>query len=180
MGVDNFVNFVSLFNRMGIPPNKNVDLEQVSRALVGHSKSTDFSASRGLVVELFPAIFEASQRMSARAISRYLLEKQNIKLSAVTITKALNEPRKSWLLYFESIEPAARVLEKSHRIPIKDFLFREKFLGKPFKSDKVNALARTVIGAELAEANSVLRSKWYNIAWGTRLKAQAYLEGRLI
>ena len=124
--------------------------------------------------------FRAIQVAPNRHGQNYLLEKQNIKLSAVTITKALNEPRKSWLLFFESIEPAARVLEKSHRIPIKDFLFREKFLGKPFKSDKVNALARTVIGAELAEANSVLRSKWYNIAWGTRLKAQAYLEGRLI
>lgn len=178
--VDKCDNLVNIFNYMVNHHNKNVDVEKVSHELVGHSKSTQFSASRGLVVELFPAIFEASQRMSARAVSRYLLEKQNIKLSAVTITKALNDPKKSWLSFFEGIEPSARVLESEHRTPMKDFLFREKFLSKPFRSEGVNAFARKIIGAKLAEANSVLRSKWYNITWETRLKAQPYLEGRLI
>ena len=36
--------------------------------------------------ELFPFIYDASERMSARAISRFFQEEQNIKLSAVTIT----------------------------------------------------------------------------------------------
>jgi len=118
--------------------------------------------------------------MSARAISRYLWAEQRIKLSAVTITKALNDPKKSWLLFFEDIEPAARVLEKEHRIPIKDFLFREKFLGKPIASRKLNAFARKVIGAELAEANNVLRNRWYNISWEVRQKAKPYVVSRLI
>jgi hypothetical protein len=61
-----------------------------------------------LVIELFPFIFEASQRMSARAISRFLLEEQGVKLSAVTITKALNDPKKSWNAFFDTIDPSAR------------------------------------------------------------------------
>ena len=68
---------------------KLTNVTHIGLKLVGHSKSTEFSANRGLVIEMFPFIFEASQRMSARAISRFLKEEQGVKLSYVTITKAL-------------------------------------------------------------------------------------------
>src|SRR6516162_7696128 len=84
----------------------------VGQKLVGHSKSAEFTANRGLVVELFPFIFEASERMSARAVCRFLQEEQNIRLSAVTITKALNDPKKSWISFFGSIEPEAIIIAK--------------------------------------------------------------------
>ena len=48
--------------------------------------------------------------MSARAISRFLMEEQNVKLSAVTITRAINDPKKSWNAFFDVIEPSARVI----------------------------------------------------------------------
>src|ERR1019366_6837126 len=91
---------------------KPVSLVDVGQKLVGHSKSAEFTANRGLVVELFPFIFEAAGRMSARAISRFLMEEQNIRLSAVTITKALNEPKKNWVSFFADIEAEAMVLAK--------------------------------------------------------------------
>ena len=47
-------------------------MNQVRQALVEHAKQADFSAQRGLIDELFPAIFQASKRMSLRAISRWL------------------------------------------------------------------------------------------------------------
>ena len=89
---------------------KTTNATDIGLKLVGHAKSTEFTANRGLVIELFPFIFEASQRMSARAISRFLLEEQGVKLSAVTITKALNDPKKSWNAFFDTIEPSARVI----------------------------------------------------------------------
>src|ERR1022692_3026771 len=88
-------------------PEKPVSLIDVGQKLVGHSKSTEFTANRGLVIELFPFIFEASERMSARAISRFLQEQENIRLSAVTITKALNDPKKSWVSFLDTIEAEA-------------------------------------------------------------------------
>src|ERR1039458_10527667 len=89
---------------------KTTSATDIGLKLVGHAKSTEFTAHRGLVIEMFPFLFEASQRMSARAISRFLLEEQGVKLSGVTITKALNDPKKSWNGFFDSIEPSARVI----------------------------------------------------------------------
>jgi hypothetical protein len=111
---------------MGNEEQKSVSLIDAGRKLVGHSKEVEFSANRGLVIELFPFIFEASERMSARAISRYLLQEQNIKLSAVTITKALNDPKKSWVSFFASIEHSATVIAKWHRPATFKFLFLSK------------------------------------------------------
>src|ERR1700689_1478807 len=96
---------------------------EIGLKLVGHAKSTEFSANRGLVIELFPFIFEASQRMSARAISRFLLEDQGVKLSAVTITKALNDPKKSWNSFFDAIDPSGRIIAKWWRLETLNFLF---------------------------------------------------------
>lgn len=158
---------------------KSVSMIDVGQKLVGHSKSAEFTASRGLVIELFPFIFEASERMSARAISRFLMKEQNIKLSAVTITKALNDPKKSWNLFFDLIEPAARTYVKGERISMGVFLFKKNPLFKPFKSPLVNAALRAVFSDELALATSILRAKWFAIDFGIRLKARPYLEHRL-
>src|ERR1035437_3237553 len=109
LNLDKGVNHVNFQLHMTNENETPVRLIDVGQKLVGHSKSAEFTANRGLVVELFPFIFEASERMSARSISRFLQEEQNIRLSAVTITKALNDPKKNWLSFFESIEPAAIV-----------------------------------------------------------------------
>ena len=62
----------------------------IGEELVSHSKKADTSR-RGLADELFPYIWIASKQMSTRAISRWLEEKQNIKLSAATIAKVIRE-----------------------------------------------------------------------------------------
>ena len=87
-------------------------LAGVGQKLLAHSKAAEFSAKRGLVVELFPFIFGASERMSSRAISHFLETEQGIKLSSVTINKALKDPAKNWNRFFDMIEPSARLFEK--------------------------------------------------------------------
>jgi hypothetical protein len=186
---DNGVNHVNLNHNMENDNEKPVSLIDVGQKLVGHSKAAEFTANRGLVVELFPFIFEASERMSARAISRFLLEEQNIKLSAVTITKALNEPKKSWISFFESIEASAKIIAKWFRPASFKFLFLSKsdYENRTSPDRKEGLITGAIMrGAvallrpDLVAANKFLREKWFTIGLGTRLKAKPYLEEHLM
>ena len=186
--IANIVNYDNYTNNVSNENEKPNSLIDVGQKLVGHSKQTEFTANRGLVVELFPFIFEASERMSARAISRFLAEHQNIKLSAVTITKALNDPKRSWLSFFESIEPSALVIAKWHRPASLKFLFYTKSVYEDRMSlDKegviAGALARgalALLKPERLAADKLLREKWFQIGLGTRLKAKPYLDEYLM
>src|ERR1035437_8951234 len=126
LNLDNGVNHVNNICSMTNENETPVSLIDVGQKLVGHSKSAEFTANRGLVVELFPFIFEASDRMSARAICRFLQEDQNIRLSAVTITKALNDPKRIWLSFFESIESSAITTAKWFRPATFKYLYWSK------------------------------------------------------
>ncbi|HTY88794.1 MAG TPA: hypothetical protein VMB80_15100 [Candidatus Acidoferrum sp.] len=167
---------------------KSLSLTDVGQKLVGHSKSAEFSANRGLVVELFPFIFEASERMSARAISRFLQDEQNIKLSAVTITKALNEAQKSWVSFFRSIEPSAVVIARQTKTMSFQYLFLSKADYEQRTSldseGKITGLmargVRKLLRPEWVTADSVIREKWFSIGLGTRLKAKPFLEEYLM
>jgi hypothetical protein len=167
---------------------KSLDLAEVGKKLVGHSKSAEFTATRGLVIELFPFIFEASERMSARAISRFLEQEQKIKLSQVTITRALNDPKKSWLSYFDDIEAAAITIAKWFKpASFKYLYFSKSDFDTRMNFEKEGVIASVMVrGAvailrpDRAAAVKLLREKWFSIGMGTRLKAQPYLEEHLM
>lgn len=167
---------------------KPLDLTEVGQKLVGHSKSAEFTATRGLVVELFPFIFEASDRMSARAISRFLEQEQKIKLSQVTITRALNDPKKSWLSYFDNIEPAAITIAKWFKPSSFKFLYFSKSdFDTRMNFEKEGVIAGAMVRGmaallrpDRAAAIKLLREKWFSIGMGTRLKAKPYLEEHLM
>ena len=116
----------------------------VGQKLLAHSKSAEFTAKRGLVVELFPFIFGASERMSSRAISRFLEKEQGVKLSSVTINKALKDPAKNWGLYFDEIEDAARLFAKDDRVPVKMFLLEKQYFLSPVKNPLLKAAVKAV------------------------------------
>lgn len=169
--------------------DKPVSLIDVGQKLVGHSKSAEFTANRGLVTELFPFIFEASERMSARAISRFFQEQQGIKLSAVTITKALNDPQKSWISFFGSIEPSATVIAKWFRPASFKFLYLTKsdFENRTSPDRKEGLIggalirgAMALLKPELVAAKKHIGEKWFSIGLATRLKAKPYLEEHLM
>ena len=169
-------------------PEKPLSMVDVGQKLVDHSKSAEFSANRGLVVDLFPFIFEASERMSARAISRFLQEKQNIRLSAVTITKALNDPKKSWIGFFETLEPSASIIAKWFRTKSFKYLYTSKsefeerlsLHGDGPVSRAIIHTARALLIPERVAAINVLMEKWFTIGMATRLKAQPYLQEYLM
>ena len=163
---------------------KTTNATDIGLKLVGHAKSTEFTANRGLVIELFPFIFEASQRMSARAISRFLLDEQGVKLSGVTITKALNDPAKSWNAFFDAVEASARAIANWGKRETLEFLFKSRAL---YEQDVDRAIgnpigrlaARLLVKGNVVAADKVLREKWFCINIETRQKAKPYLEKRL-
>jgi len=167
---------------------KPVSLIDIGQKLVGHSKAAEFTATRGLVVELFPFIYEASERMSARAISRFFEDDQNIKLSYVTIMKALNDPKKSWLSYFENVEPSAITIAKWFRpasfkylyFSKNDFDTRMNFEKEGVIGSAVARSALVLLRPDRAAAVKLLREKWFSIGLGIRLKAKPYLEEHLM
>jgi len=162
--------------------NKSIetsDLTGAGQKLLAHSKAAEFTARRGLAVELYPFIFGASARMSAPAISEFLEKEQGIKLSAVTINKAVKDPARNWNLFFDLIEPYAHVFCEDDGIAMKDLLFRKQYFYETERHPFVKAVAKVLIKEEVAQAASVLRTKWFTIDWEIRMKARPYLEHRL-
>jgi hypothetical protein len=157
---------------------KRSSLTDIGRKLLDHSKRADFSAKRGAVVELFPYIFAANERLSARAIGRFLEKEQGLKLSAVTITKALNDPQKNWNAFFEGLEPYALTFQKETQAPLTDFLFKDKNVKNP-NNLALKVSRKLIFSPEFEHADMVLREKWFSIDLGIRLKARPYLEERL-
>src|ERR1017187_2272944 len=185
LGVDNIVNHGNVTNNMAPEHQKPTNATDIGIKLVGHAKATEFSAHRGLVIELFPFIFEASQRMSARAISRFLLEEQGVRLSAVTITKALNDPKKSWNAFFDTIEPSARIIANWVKSEAFAFLFKsraayESHIDKAIGNPLGRLGAKLFLKDDVVSADRILRAKWFCINTEPRQKAKPYLESRLV
>lgn len=167
------------------PEHQERSASDIGLKLVNHARSTEFTANRGLVIELFPFIFEASQRMSARAISRFLADEQGVKLSAVTITKAINDPKKSWNSFFDAIEPSARIIARWSNGETLNFLFAgrakyesniDKAIGNPIG----RWAAKLILKEDVVSADKILRQKWFCINKVTLEKARPYLESRLV
>jgi hypothetical protein len=155
------------------------NLAGAGQKLLAHSKSAEFTARRGLVLELFPFIYGAGERMSAKAISDFLEKEQQIKLSSVTINKALKEPHKNWNHFFDEIEPAARTFAKDYGDRLRDMLFKRQIFLKPTQNLVLKAVVKALVKDEVAHAGSILRTKWYSIDLEIRLKARPFLEHRL-
>jgi hypothetical protein len=158
---------------------ETVDLAGVGQKLLAHSKSAEFTARRGLAVELYPFIYGASARMSAPAISQFLATEQGIRLSSVTINKAIKDPAKNWNLFFDLIEPAALIFSKSSGTRMGKLLFMKQYFFKPAQNPILKAAVKMVVKEEVAKAATILRTKWFNIDWEIRLKARPFLEHRL-
>ena len=158
---------------------ETVDLAGAGQKLLAHSKSAEFTARRGLAVELYPFIYGASARMSAPAISQFLATEQGIQLSSVTINKAIKDPAKNWNLFFDLIEPAALIFSKSAGTRMGKFLFEKQYFFKPVENPILKAAVKMVVKEEVAKAATILRTKWFNIDWEIRLKARPFLEHRL-
>jgi hypothetical protein len=156
-------------------------VHEIGRGLVQAARDVDFSAQRGLVAEMFPYISEASRRMSARAISRWLKENEGVKLSAVTIAKALRNQKQNWGKFFETIEPAARVFAEAHDEDIGNILSQEGYFHHLKSEVKLKFAAfDETDGSEKAYeyrcASDVLEKLWFTLDVVTRGSCLAHVE----
>jgi hypothetical protein len=157
----------------------NDDLSEIGRQLVEHASEGEFSARRGIVDELFPYIFKAAKRMSARAICRWLKDTQGIKISQVTVSKALQNPQKHWRRFFEDIEPAARIFSEAQGCDMAEWLLDETLFeilaGRPpTLASKGNEIPHEGF-EEYDTATSELRTKWFSMDEDIAREGWAYL-----
>jgi hypothetical protein len=87
--------------------------------------TAEFTAQRGVVETLFPFIWQASHRMSLRAVSKWLWEAKRIKLSANTLARAMRNQDKYWGGWYESIAPHAAWLAEFYGTTREDVLEKD-------------------------------------------------------
>ncbi|MEI6166466.1 MAG: hypothetical protein WCS52_04670 [bacterium] len=103
-------------------------LNEMREGLLEFAESGPSRAKHGLITALFPFIYQAARRISTRAISRWLEETHQTKISPAGVSKSLREPERHWEGYWELIEPSARIFEAHNPAAMESFLFdRELF-----------------------------------------------------
>jgi hypothetical protein len=160
---------------------QEINLHEVGLELLHSSKNGEFSA-RGVLPALFPYIHSASKRMSTRAISRWLQESQGIKLSAVSIAKALRNPEKYWEAFADQIEPVARSVGQASGVAMESFLFDEDVFRHAVE-EKKDGLVLDATDEDLREALleheanlDFLRSHWWAVEESAREGCRRYFK----
>lgn len=156
----------------------DTSLQDIGQGLASYANEEAEFSARGVLAELFPFILEASRRMSTRAISRWLAEKHNVKLSAVSVSKSLRNPERYWEEYLDTIEPFARTIELATGMPIKDFLCRDGMV------DALETQMTELVGShsgspdefesnmsDVDDALYELKERWFCLEESTREKA---------
>jgi len=158
----------------------------VGRSLQAFAKEAEFTARRGVMADLYPYIVAASKRMSARAIARFLEEEHEVKVSAVTVAKAIRNPGKYWMFFFDTIEPHLRRLQDAHGFSLNSLLFDEDafdaFCRHGEKPEHISAGDPEDLDQWLrdySQAVGVVQEKWYSLDAELRREAKGYLEGQL-
>ena len=140
------------------------DIRKIGEALAEHSRQAPVSA-RGMVHELFPYIAVASERMSSRAISRWLDSEQNVKLSAATIARALRDSKRYILDIYEEIEPAVNVIGLRSRLRREEILTDWDDPEEPDfdEIDWIDQTDKEQVDSldELSRAWEILRERWF-------------------
>lgn len=149
-------------------------LAEIGRYVVESSRQPE-ATERGLVSQLFPYIYEAAKRISARAISREF-KNRGVKISQVSISKALREKKKYFQAHFDHVEVAARTVERVLGSPASDLLSDEgTFVSAELQTDRNEYDPDDEWS--LQDALSVLRDDWWGFAADFRETCLAF--GRL-
>lgn len=95
----------------------------IGEHLIHHAKeAAEFSAQRGFLDGFFPYVFVASRRMSLRAISRWLAEAYDIKITPNTLSLAMREAELYWRAIMDRVAPSAMTLATATGLSIDEIL----------------------------------------------------------
>ena len=161
--------------------SKKSNIEDIGHSLLEHVR--DAASTRpGIVHENFGPIVQASKKISARAIARFLEEQHGVKVSYVTIGRALRDPKKNWNLFFDPVEAASWIVAEAHGKTLKHFMsepekYQEMLEAKPVFEGR-NAEEALKSKMEYEKAVTVLDKKWFCLDEDTLEDARRYLLSR--
>jgi hypothetical protein len=157
---------------------RDFDVADIGSELVEASQMTEQSPGE-VLEELFPYVYDASRRMSTRAISAWLKENHGIQISQPTISRALQKGEKYWQGFADQIEPWARRVEAEIDASMDDFLFEDDVF--KYMVEKVSPSNAFEAGSddaaryrEFEDAVSILERKWFTLSLETRLLCRRY------
>lgn len=151
------------------------NLNEAGISLVNHAFGEQSRAKPGAVDTLFPYIYEASQRISTRAISRFLKEQEGVAISPAAVSKALREQKRHWQRFYSEVKASAEVVGK-HEMSARSVLVDEETFEASRTRFIVSSSKKGQNDAELAkyeEACRTLRDRWFNLLPETREKCLA-------
>jgi hypothetical protein len=143
---------------------------QIGSNLVSASKEIERTPGE-ILQELFPYVYEASRRMSARQISKWLEEQHGIQISQPTISRALRNPKMFEDWFTENIEPTARRIVSSLNVSMTELLFDDSDNAAYRFALAEDAAKKSLSDGELKEIDegfAYLREKWFPLSVGTR------------
>lgn len=140
---------------------------KIGSELVRHSRTAKFSAQRGAMEMLFPYIYQASKRMSTRAISDWLLKEYQVEVSAVTISKSLNDPGKYWNRFYEYVATSACRFAFAHGRRVEEVLFNPGLFHRLLKKPPTFYVSDSTSGAvammDYQISTQVLLRDWFEL-----------------
>jgi len=144
------------------------EISHIGDELIEYAEhEAQFSAQRGLLDELFPFIYVASKRMSLRAISRWLAERNRVQISPNALSKAMRNQEAYWAQLVEDVVPAARTFADAHdaqplNVLDNDDYFESLEVAAPLLSSGDNeSMAKEY--DQVTDAAATLRNRWFNL-----------------
>jgi hypothetical protein len=152
--------------------NESLEFFEMGEKLAECAQEQEISA-RGRISELFPYIYQASKRMSTRAISSFLADNFGLKLSAVGISRALKDEKKHWEWLAETVEPAAQIFARAHGVSAYGILDDENaFFGFSEQTPKVSGEEGF---HEYRGAEDFLKRRWFSLDKDVRDSCMAFI-----
>jgi hypothetical protein len=141
------------------PKKEDLEVFEIGERLAKHSQEREISA-RGRITELFPYIYQASRRMSTRAISEFLDDNFGFKLSAVGVSRALKEERKHWEKFAEIVEPWAMEVARAQEVDMDSILENEALFLR--LTEKQQPIVSGSVGLRTyQDAVELLKRRWF-------------------
>jgi hypothetical protein len=155
-------------------------IRQAGDDLVEYSQNFGEEETRSLTDLLFPSIFIASKRMSARAINRWLEEHQGIKFSAASVAKALRSQGQHFKQIADRVQPLAEHIALSCGVAPMDLLLENTppldLLMELSDPHAVNADHYLKINGYIESAANDLRKEWVSLDREIRFRCLYYFE----
>lgn len=127
---------------------------------------------------LFPYIYEASKKMSVRAISSWLETEKGIKFSAPSVSKLLRNQERHFRQIAERIQPVSERLSNTLGLEIGDLLFGEPEILDACEPKIASASAAHAQAAysQLTELKDRLHREWHCLSTDVQLRAFQHFE----